>query len=49
MKKQNPTNKLVFTKLAVAELNESQLLDVKGGVTTLPTIIIITFFPDDLV
>ncbi|MDX6192130.1 class I lanthipeptide [Flavobacterium sp. Fl-318] len=48
MKKQNPTNKLVFTKLAVAELNDTQLLDVKGGVTTLPTIII-TFFPDDLV
>ncbi|MDX6192128.1 MULTISPECIES: class I lanthipeptide [Flavobacterium] len=31
MKKQNPTNKLAFNKVAVAELNENQLQDVNGG------------------
>ena len=31
MKKQNPNNKLTFNKVAVAELNESQLQDVNGG------------------
>ncbi|MBP1221924.1 MULTISPECIES: class I lanthipeptide [unclassified Flavobacterium] len=31
MKKQNPTNKLAFNKVAVAELNENQMQDVNGG------------------
>ncbi|RZJ48765.1 MAG: rSAM-modified peptide [Flavobacterium sp.] len=35
MKKQNPNNKLTFNKVAVAELNDTQLQDVKGGNSTL--------------
>ncbi|MFH7014050.1 class I lanthipeptide [Flavobacterium sp. FlaQc-52] len=31
MKKQNPTNKLAFNKVAVAELNDTQLREVNGG------------------
>ncbi|MDX6192124.1 class I lanthipeptide [Flavobacterium sp. Fl-318] len=31
MKKQNPTNKLAFNKVAVAELNENQLTEINGG------------------
>jgi len=31
MKKQNPNNKLAFNKVAVTELNETQLQDVNGG------------------
>ncbi|MEP6930632.1 MAG: class I lanthipeptide [Flavobacterium sp.] len=31
MKKQNPNNKLVFNKAAVAELNENELQEVNGG------------------
>ncbi|MDX6192125.1 class I lanthipeptide [Flavobacterium sp. FlaQc-52] len=31
MKKQNPTNKLAFNKVAVAELNEKQLTAINGG------------------
>jgi len=31
MKKQNPTNKLAFNKVAVTELNENQMQDVNGG------------------
>jgi translation initiation factor RLI1 len=31
MKKQKPTNKLAFNKVAVAELNENQMQDVNGG------------------
>ncbi|MDX6192126.1 class I lanthipeptide [Flavobacterium sp. Fl-318] len=34
MKKQNPTNKLAFNKVAVAELNENQLTNVNGGTST---------------
>ncbi|WP_165829063.1 class I lanthipeptide [Flavobacterium sp. HTF] len=33
MKKQNPTNKLVLNRLAVAELNDKQMQDVDGGST----------------
>ncbi|WP_165829057.1 class I lanthipeptide [Flavobacterium sp. HTF] len=42
MKKQNPTNKLAFNKVAVTELNENQLKEVNGGAgtITLPTIVI---------
>ncbi|WP_117610281.1 class I lanthipeptide [Flavobacterium sp. ABG] len=38
MKKQNPTNKLAFNKVAVAELNEKQLQEVNGG-THLPSVV----------
>jgi hypothetical protein len=31
MKKQNPTNKLAFNKVAVTELNDTQMHDVDGG------------------
>jgi hypothetical protein len=41
MKKQNPNNKLAFNKVAVTELNENQLQDVKGGTSTvLPSSVI---------
>ncbi|HKX86632.1 MAG TPA: class I lanthipeptide [Flavobacterium sp.] len=44
MKKQN-VNKLAFNKAAVAELNENQLVMVKGGtyVNTLPSDLSCTF------
>jgi hypothetical protein len=44
MKKQN-VNKLAFNKAAVAELNENQLVIVKGGtyVNTLPSDLSCTF------
>lgn len=31
MKKQNPTSKLAFNKVAVAELNDTHLQEVNGG------------------
>lgn len=34
MKNQNPHNKLAFNKVAVAELNQTQLLEVNGGTST---------------
>ena len=48
MKKQNPNNKLAFNKVAVIELNETQLKDVNGGTSTfLPSsIIVITLLPE---
>jgi len=33
MKKQNPSNKLAFNKVAVTELNDKQMNDVDGGTT----------------
>ncbi|MWB95929.1 bacteriocin [Flavobacterium sp. GA093] len=35
MKKQNVNNKLAFNKVAVAELNETQLQNVEGGASTI--------------
>lgn len=34
MKKQNANNKLAFSKVAVAELNETQLKEVNGGTSS---------------
>ena len=31
MKKQNPNNKLIFSKMAVAELNDLLLIEIHGG------------------
>jgi len=45
MKKQNPSSKLAFNKVAVTELNETQLKDVNGGTSTaLPSIVISIIF-----
>ncbi|MFB3385981.1 class I lanthipeptide [Flavobacterium sp. LAR06] len=41
MKKQNSNNKLIFNKVAVAELNDNQLQDVKGGSFLLTSIIVV--------
>lgn len=38
MKKNALNNKLVFNKSAVVELNDSQLLDVNGGTSSLATV-----------
>jgi hypothetical protein len=40
MKKQNPNNKLAFNKVAVTELNDTQMYDVDGGTTPLCTVVI---------
>ncbi|MET3017711.1 class I lanthipeptide [Flavobacterium hydatis] len=37
MKKQNPSNKLAFNKMAVLELNDNQSQDVNGGTSTVGT------------
>lgn len=34
MKKQNPDNKLAFNKAAVAELNVTELQEIKGGTSS---------------
>jgi len=31
MKNQNQNNRLFFNKIAVSELNDNQLIDIKGG------------------
>lgn len=42
MKKEN-SKKLAFSKIAIIELNESQLSKVKGGTVTLPSNLSCTF------
>jgi len=49
MKKQNPNNKLAFNKVAVAELNETQLKEVNGGtITSLWPSFVVTLVPPQL-
>lgn len=38
MKKRNPSNKLSFDKIAITELNDSQILEINGGTDSLRSI-----------